>query len=118
MSLTGFHPLYDMILSQNLQAVADQGCHLEGSSPHQGTAYKGYSADLLVECVPDGEILKREFDFAAQRGSSEYQRCLPIASIRHSFLTSILGTDLIHQSISISTRNNLFYPSPGVVRTS
>jgi hypothetical protein len=33
MSLTGFQPLWDKILSQNLQAVADQGCHLEGSSP-------------------------------------------------------------------------------------
>jgi hypothetical protein len=41
MSLTGFHPLWDKILSQNLQAVADQGCHLEGSSPYQGTAYRG-----------------------------------------------------------------------------
>jgi hypothetical protein len=41
MSLTGFHPLWDKILSQNLQAVADQGCHLEGSSPYKGTAYRG-----------------------------------------------------------------------------
>jgi hypothetical protein len=41
MSLTGFHPLWDKIISQNLQAVADQGCHLEGSSPYKGTAYKG-----------------------------------------------------------------------------
>jgi hypothetical protein len=39
MSLTGFHLLWDKILSQNLQAVADQGCHLEGSSPYKGTAY-------------------------------------------------------------------------------
>jgi hypothetical protein len=41
MSLTGFHPLWDTILSQNLKAVADQGCQLEGSSPHKGTAYRG-----------------------------------------------------------------------------
>jgi hypothetical protein len=41
MSLTGFHPLWDKILSQNQQAVADQGCHLEGSSPYKGTAYRG-----------------------------------------------------------------------------
>jgi hypothetical protein len=41
MSLTGFHPLWDKILSQNLQAVADQGCHLKGSSPHKRTAYRG-----------------------------------------------------------------------------
>jgi hypothetical protein len=46
MSLTGFHPLWDKILSQNLQAVADQGCHLEGSSPVKGTAYRGYT----VQC--------------------------------------------------------------------
>jgi hypothetical protein len=41
MSLTGFHPLWDKILSQILQTVADQGCHLEGSSPYKGTAYRG-----------------------------------------------------------------------------
>jgi hypothetical protein len=29
MSLTGFYPLWDKFLSQNLRAVADQGCHLE-----------------------------------------------------------------------------------------
>jgi hypothetical protein len=40
MSLTGFHPLWNKILSQNLQAVADQGCHLEGSSTYKGTAYR------------------------------------------------------------------------------
>jgi hypothetical protein len=39
MSLTGFHPLRDKIISQNLQAVADQGCHLEGSSPYKRTLY-------------------------------------------------------------------------------
>jgi hypothetical protein len=36
MSLTNFHPLWDKILSQNLQALADQGCHLEGSSLYRG----------------------------------------------------------------------------------
>jgi hypothetical protein len=41
MSLTGFHPLLDKSLSQNLQAVADQGCYLQGSSPYNGTAYEG-----------------------------------------------------------------------------
>jgi hypothetical protein len=41
MSLTGFHPLWDKILSQNLHAVADQGGHLEGSSPNKGTADRG-----------------------------------------------------------------------------
>jgi hypothetical protein len=34
MSLTGFYPLWDKILSQNLQVVADQGCHLEVISPY------------------------------------------------------------------------------------
>jgi hypothetical protein len=41
MSLTGFHPLWNKILSQILQAAADRGCHLEGSSPYKGTAYRG-----------------------------------------------------------------------------
>jgi hypothetical protein len=41
MSLTGFHPLWDKILSQNPQAVADQGCHLEGSSPIRGPLIRG-----------------------------------------------------------------------------
>jgi hypothetical protein len=34
-------PLRDNILSRNLQAVADQGYPLEGSSPYMGTAYRG-----------------------------------------------------------------------------
>jgi hypothetical protein len=41
MSLTGFRPLWDKILSQNLQAVADQGRHFKGCSPFKGTAYRG-----------------------------------------------------------------------------
>jgi hypothetical protein len=41
MSLTGFHHLWGKNISQNIQAVADQGCHLEGSSPFMGTAYWG-----------------------------------------------------------------------------
>jgi hypothetical protein len=40
MSLTGFPPLWNKILSQSLQAVADQGCHL-GAFPYKGTAYRG-----------------------------------------------------------------------------
>jgi hypothetical protein len=51
MSLTGFHPSWDTILSHNLQAVADQGCHLEGchlegSSPYKKTAYRGVYCTL------------------------------------------------------------------------
>jgi hypothetical protein len=41
MSLTGSHPLWEKIFTQKLQAVADQGCHLEGSSSYKGTAYRG-----------------------------------------------------------------------------
>jgi hypothetical protein len=48
MSLTGFHPLWDEILSQNLQAVADQGCHLEESSPCKKTAYRGIYCSFKV----------------------------------------------------------------------
>jgi hypothetical protein len=40
-SLTGFYPLWDKIHPLNPRAVADQGCHLEGSSPYKGTAYRG-----------------------------------------------------------------------------
>jgi hypothetical protein len=47
-SLTGFHSLWDRILSHNLQAVADQGCHLEGSSPYKGTAYRGVYCMLTL----------------------------------------------------------------------
>jgi hypothetical protein len=43
MALTGFHPLWDKNLSQNLQAIADQGCHLEGSSPYKGIALGGFT---------------------------------------------------------------------------
>jgi hypothetical protein len=39
--LTGFHPFWDEILSQNLQAVADQGCHLEEFSPYKGPLVGG-----------------------------------------------------------------------------
>jgi hypothetical protein len=48
MSLTGFHPLWDKILSQNLQAVADQGFHSDGSSPYKGNAYR------RVYCIREG----------------------------------------------------------------
>jgi hypothetical protein len=37
MSITGFYPLWDKILSQTLQAV-NEGCHLEASFPYKGTA--------------------------------------------------------------------------------
>jgi hypothetical protein len=49
MSLTGFHPIWDKILSQNLQAVADQRCHLEGSSPYKWTAFRvlGFTVDVI-----------------------------------------------------------------------
>jgi hypothetical protein len=50
MSLTGFHFLWDKILSQHLQAVADKGCHLEGLSPYKVTAYRGYTV-LLYYCT-------------------------------------------------------------------
>jgi hypothetical protein len=52
MLLTGFHALWDKILSQNLQAVADQRCHLKGSSPHKGIAYRGFY------CSPDSHTLQ------------------------------------------------------------
>jgi hypothetical protein len=56
MSLTGSYPFSDKILSQNLQAVADQGCHSEGSSPlreplNRGTAYGGVYCTLTAEIL-------------------------------------------------------------------
>jgi hypothetical protein len=48
MSLTGFHTLWDKILTQNLQAVADQECNLEGSSPFKETAIEGYTVTSLL----------------------------------------------------------------------
>jgi hypothetical protein len=46
MSLTGFYPIWDKILSQNLQAVADQGGHFKGSSPYKGTACRGINCTV------------------------------------------------------------------------
>jgi hypothetical protein len=41
----------DKILSQNLQAVADQGCHLEGSSPYEGPGYRGVYCIFLIDAA-------------------------------------------------------------------
>jgi hypothetical protein len=60
MSLTGFHPLWDTILSQNLQAVADQGCHLEGSSTYKETAYRGLYC--ISELSPVDDVRKEAAD--------------------------------------------------------
>jgi hypothetical protein len=46
MSLTGFHVLRDKLMSQYLQVVAEQGWHL-GSSPYEGTAYRGVICGLV-----------------------------------------------------------------------
>jgi hypothetical protein len=62
MSITGFHPFRDKILSQNLQAVADQGCHLKGSSPYKGTACRG------VYCTFNISKLDCLYDQARERG--------------------------------------------------
>jgi hypothetical protein len=43
----------DKILSRNLQAVANQGCHLEGLSPYMGTAYRG------VYCIRNSRRLHK-----------------------------------------------------------
>jgi hypothetical protein len=57
MSLTRFHPLWDKILSQNLQAVADQGCHLEGSSTSKRTAYRGVYCNCRSHAMPSVQKL-------------------------------------------------------------
>jgi hypothetical protein len=56
-SLTGFHPIWDKILSQNLQAVADQGCQLEGSSPYKGAAYSSSICKLHREVQQSRTLL-------------------------------------------------------------
>jgi hypothetical protein len=48
MSHTRFQPSWDEKLSQNLQAVADQGCHLEGSSPYKGTDYRAVYCNYII----------------------------------------------------------------------
>jgi hypothetical protein len=54
MSLTGIHPVWDKILSQNLQAIATQGCHFnKGSSPYKGTAYTVYTRRTMKLVVSD-----------------------------------------------------------------
>jgi hypothetical protein len=50
MSLTGLHPLWDKILSQKLQAVPDQGCHLEGSPLIRGLLVGGYTGGSNDDC--------------------------------------------------------------------
>jgi hypothetical protein len=53
MSLTGFHPLWAKTLSRNLQAVADQSCHVDASFPDEGTAYRGvYCTKVLILATP------------------------------------------------------------------
>jgi hypothetical protein len=46
-SLTGFHPLWDEILSQNLQAVADQGFHLKDPPLMRGSLIGGCAVLIL-----------------------------------------------------------------------
>jgi hypothetical protein len=70
-----FHPLWDKILSQSLQTVADRGCHLEGSSPYKGTAHRGvywtckmesytYEVVHTIQCVLLVLILTRDLCLA------------------------------------------------------
>jgi hypothetical protein len=68
MSLTGFHPLRDKLILKNLQAVADLGCHLEGSSPLKGFAYRG----VYCSCIPilEGQELGEILQIASGSGSN------------------------------------------------
>jgi hypothetical protein len=67
-SLRGFHPLRDKVLSQNLQA--DQGCHLEGSSFYKETAYRGVYC-IMQPCVFPG----RGFGIILLQGRRIHCRC-------------------------------------------
>jgi hypothetical protein len=69
-SFTGFHPLWDKILSHKVQGVADRGRHLEGSSPYKGTAYRG------VNCTGGGRGPRRR-PRSGKWGSTGGGRSLP-----------------------------------------
>jgi hypothetical protein len=68
MSLTGFHPFWDKNILQNLQAVANQGCHLEGSSPYRGIAGREvYCTFKLNDFLADsGRFFIAQFPATAQ----------------------------------------------------
>jgi hypothetical protein len=40
MSLTGFHPVWDIFSHKIYSKATDQGCHVEASTPSKGTAYR------------------------------------------------------------------------------
>jgi hypothetical protein len=68
MSLTGFHLSWDMILSQNMQAVADQGCHSEGSSLYKGGPLIGgilYQNKYLYAVLTNSKRDSNMRDFAS-----------------------------------------------------
>jgi hypothetical protein len=62
-SLTSFHPLWDKDLSQNLHAVADQGCHPEGSL--SGNAYRGESCNPILGALHSACVSLRTIVFPA-----------------------------------------------------
>jgi hypothetical protein len=61
MSLTGVQPLWDKILSQNLQADADQGCPFEGPFPCKRQIIGGYTVYLTAE-QDSYKVIQTEID--------------------------------------------------------
>jgi hypothetical protein len=96
MSLTGFHPLWDKILSQNLQAVADQGCHLKGSSPHKGIAYRGVMQ--YINSLPNSS----EWPYVVRSShfSISCSRCAPECNV-HSVCGFIRGLRMLMTHILV-----------------
>jgi hypothetical protein len=73
-SLTEFHPLQDEILSQNLQVIADQVCHLEGSSPYKGTNSRGvYCSRISISGTAFGSRKLTSGRFPVRSGSCHRQ---------------------------------------------
>jgi hypothetical protein len=75
MSVTGFHPLWDKILSQNLQAVADQECRLEGSS--RGPLIGGYNVIYNHRSAHQYSLVVHEVNDAPMKANSIPQACPP-----------------------------------------
>jgi hypothetical protein len=55
--LQGFTPDGIRFSHITLQAVADQGCHSEGSSPYKGTAYRGVYCTSTFYCQTQALVL-------------------------------------------------------------
>jgi hypothetical protein len=75
MPLTGFRPLWKKILSRNLQSVADQGCHLKGSSLYKGTVYRGRYC--IRDPTPPLSLVADRLQIPLRKFKTSGKACLP-----------------------------------------